>query len=409
MNIALFDDAGYQRLLPLTWTRSCCALRCGRSSLLQKARRHIDGKTTGLWVRDALRKVAWASFPFEPATRGQEWCLLNSRALITADITPPPAGVAWVDGDALVAAGMRAAAIEKLSPDFFDDAVRVMDWLSAFEKQPPPQGVQLINYPWDLVAANAEELQRECTEGGTHAGVLYPGVQLVNPDAIHIAQGVRVKPGAVLDAEDGPIHIDADVLIEPNAVISGPCYIGPRSAIRPGATIREGTSIGPVCKIGGEVEGSIVHAYSNKQHDGFLGHSYLGMWVNLGADTITSDLKNTYGTIRVSLNGLPVETGQRFVGSTIGDHSKTGIGTILPTGCVIGVAANVFTSSSVPKFVPSFAWLTDTGLAEYRVDKAVEIARTVMARRKVNLSEEEAALLEGIARTAREIEAPGWQ
>jgi hypothetical protein len=128
----------------------------------------------------------------------------------------------------------------------------------------------------------------------------------------------------------------------------------------------------------------------------------------LGAGTVNSDLKNTYGTIRVALNGKPVETGQRFVGATIGDHAKTGIGTCLPTGAVIGVAANVFTRAPVPKFVPSFAWLTDEGLATYRPDKAVEIARTVMARRKVTLSPAEAALLAGVPSRARTVEAAGW-
>ena len=173
--------------------------------------------------------------------------------------------------------------------------------------------------------------------------------------------------------------------------------------------IRAGTTIGPVCRVGGEVEGSILHGYCNKQHDGFLGHSYIGPWVNLGAGTINSDLKNTYGTIRVSLNGTPVETGQRFVGATIGDHAKTGIGTCLPTGAIIGVAANVFTRAPLPKFVPSFAWLTDDGLAAYRPDKAVETARTVMGRRKVTLSPAEAALLGAVATQARTIESAGWK
>jgi UDP-N-acetylglucosamine diphosphorylase/glucosamine-1-phosphate N-acetyltransferase len=217
-----------------------------------------------------------------------------------------------------------------------------------------------------------------------------------------------VKPGVVLDAEEGPIHIDPDATIQPNAVLEGPCYIGPKSIIRPGAVIRAGTTIGPVCKIGGEIDASIIHGYTNKQHDGFLGHSYVAEWINLGADTVNSDLKNTYGTVRVHLNGVGVETGQQFVGSIIGDHAKTGIGTVLPTGCVVGVAANIFTHRSVPKFVPSFAWLTDDGLAAYRVEKAVSLAATVMARRDQWLSDADRRLLEAVAVQAREIEAPGW-
>jgi UDP-N-acetylglucosamine diphosphorylase/glucosamine-1-phosphate N-acetyltransferase len=217
-----------------------------------------------------------------------------------------------------------------------------------------------------------------------------------------------VKPGVVLDAEEGPIHIERGAVIEPNAVLMGPCFIGPGSIVRPGATLRGGVTIGPVCKVGGEIECSVFQGRANKQHDGFLGHSFVGEWVNLGADTVTSDLKNTYGAIRVHVNGVGAETGQHFVGSFIGDHAKTGIGSILPTGCVIGVAANVFTQKRIPKFVPSFAWLTDEGLTEYQVDKAIRIARTVMARRDTHLSHAEAALLADVARRAREVERAGW-
>jgi len=131
-------------------------------------------------------------------------------------------------------------------------------------------------------------------------------------------------------------------------------------------------------------------------------------WVNLGADTITSDLKNTYGTIRVNINGVGVESGQHFIGSIIGDHAKTGIGTMLPTGGVIGVAANVFAQQAVPKFVPSFAWLTDSGMTPCRVEKVLDIARIVMERRDVALSDPEAQLLRKTAELARQIEAAGW-
>ena len=190
-------------------------------------------------------------------------------------------------------------------------------------------------------------------------------------------------------------------------MLQGPCFIGRGSLVQPGSSIRRDTSIGPVCKVGGEIEASIIHGYSNKQHDGFLGHSYVGQWVNLGADTVTSDLKNTYGTIRVHLNGRPVETGQNFVGAIIGDHVKTGIGTILPTGCVLGMAANIFTRGAVANFVPSFSWLTSEGMSDFRIDKGIEIARTVMARRGVELSDEEESLIRSVVELARRIESHG--
>ena len=137
--------------------------------------------------------------------------------------------------------------------------------------------------------------------------------------------------------------------------------------------------MGQHSRVGGEVSSTIIHGYANKQHEGFLGHSYVGEWVNLGAGTITSNLKNTYGSVRVSLNGQNVESGEQFVGAMIGDHAKTGIGTILPTGCILGCNANVFTRAPVPKFVPSFAWLTDDGLTRFEPSKALEIAQIAMS------------------------------
>lgn len=411
MNIALFEDAGYLNLLPLTWLRATFELRCGMDRLLDKVRTHAGPHVARVWVREVLRPVVEERIELDPADPAADWCLLNGRALLTERLTPPPVGVAWQSNGCIVAAGVRPADLEELTLEMFFDEGALRTW---FEDQdyrllPAPESVRLVSYPWQLPLENSEELKRQCRAGGIHEGRVYPGAHLLNPEQIHIAAGARIKPGVVLDAEEGPIHIDRDAEIQPNAVLVGPCYVGPKCLVRPGAVLREGTSLGPVCKVGGEVEASIFHGYANKQHDGFLGHSYVAEWVNLGADTVTSDLKNTYGAIRVYLNGVGVESGQHFVGATIGDHSKTGIGTILPTGCVVGVASNVFTSSAVPKFVPSFAWLTEAGMTNYRLEKAIHIARIVMARRDVYLSDAEVTLLQRTAELARNVEAAGWE
>ena len=409
MNIALFEDAGYSRLLPLTWLRMACELRCGRDRLIDKIRTHIGERIARIYARGTIRDVVSERIELARPARESDWCFVNTRALVTGDVLTPPAGVAWKAQGTLLAATLRAEELEEVSPEMFLDDARLEKWAARFRQEPPPSVVQPIHYPWDLIVANGPELLRQCTQGGVQEGRVYEGAYLLNSNVIHIAPGTRIKPGVVLDAEEGPIHIAEDALIESNAVVQGPCYIGPHVVVRPGAVIRENASIGPVCRVGGEVGASIFQGYSNKQHDGFLGHSFIAEWVNLGADTITSNLKNTYGTIRVQLNGVNVESGQHFVGSFIGDHAKTGIGTILPTGGVIGVAANVFTQSPVPKFVPSFAWLTDAGMTAYRVEKALDIARTVMSRRDRHLSNAEAALLEKTADLARETEAAGWK
>jgi len=411
MNIAIFEDSGWVNLLPLTWLRATFELRCGLDRLVDKIRTHLGAKLVRFWVRPMLEEVVASRVRLDFPTPDHNWCLLNGRALVTADIIPPAVGVGWQHKGELIALGLSPADIESLSADTLLDERALAAWLGArpIRFEPPPDALSLIRYPWELPLANRQELQRQCQKGGVHEGRIYPGAHLLNPDAIYVGRGAVIKPGVVLDAEQGPIHIDPEVLIQPNAVLEGPCHIGSGSIIRPGAVIRAGTSIGPVCRIGGEVEASIFHGYSNKQHAGFIGHSYVAEWVNLGAGTNCSDLKNTYGTIRVYINGTGVETGQHFLGTIVGDHAKTGIGTVLPTGCVVGVASNIFRQGPLPKFVPSFAWLTDNGMTAYRFEKAIHIARVVMARREVELTPAEERVLRQVVEQARQIEQAGWK
>lgn len=408
MNIALFEDAQYTQLLPLTWLRMACELRCGRDRLIDKVRTHVGKRIVRLYLREPLRDVVADRIELDEPVDDEQWCLVNARLLAGGNVLTPPVGAAWRAQGTLLAATVQADELGELSAELFLDERRLEEWARRFRFDAAPEVLQPINYPWDLIVANQRELSRQCTDGGLNEGNVHPAAHLLGANDIHIAPGVVVKPGAVLDSENGPIHIDRDVLVHPNAVIQGPCCIGSGTTIRPGAVIRENSSIGPVCRVGGEISASIFQGYSNKPHDGFLGHSFVAEWVNLGADTITSNLKNTYGTIRVRLNGVNVESGQHFVGAFIGDHAKTGIGTILPTGSVIGVAANVFTQSVIPKFVPSFAWLTDDGMTHYRIEKAIDIARTVLSRRDRHLSNADVELLENTVKLAREVESNGW-
>lgn len=408
MNVAVVEDSGFARLLPLTWLRATFELRLGRRTLIEKLRDEF-GAIHALLTRPLLADVLAARQPTAPSQPNADWLVLNGRALLdAAGVVQLRPNAVWTLGDQFVAARVSAEKFAALRPETCLSASALLAWHAGLIAAAPPAGLNLVEYPWDLIALNGRELRREL-RGGSQHGRVYAGAHLLNEPAIEIGAGAVVKPGVVLDAENGPICIDVDAQIQPNAVLEGPCYVGPRTIIRPGAVIRENSSIGPMCRVGGEIEGSIFQGFGNKQHDGFLGHSFVSSWVNLGADTITSDLKNTYGTVRVSLNGKSVESGQTFVGSFVGEHAKTGIGTILPTGCVIGAAANVFTRAPVPKFVPSFAWLTDAGLEDYRVEKAVEIARTVMGRRKLTLSEPEAELIMRVASEARDMESAGWK
>lgn len=408
MNIVLFEDEGYVNLLPLTWLRPAFELRCGRDRLIDKLKARLDGAIARVLLRPELEAALRGRIELSAALADAPWTFVNGRILATAKTELPAPGTMWLVRDALLAATVSKDVALRLTADDLLQPRRRSEWVGVLRPVAPPESVRLIDYPWDLIAANGAELRNDLIKGGNHEGSVYPGAHLINPTQIAIAKGATVKPGAVLDAETGPIEIDRDARIEPNAVIQGPCYIGEHSIVRPTALIREDTSLGPQCRVGGEVEASIFQGFSNKQHDGFVGHSFIASWVNLGADTVTSDLKNTYGSIRVSLNGVGIETGRHFLGSIIGDHAKTGIGTILGTGTILGVAANVFTQGSVAKFVPSFAWLTEKGMEPCRVEKIVSIARTVMGRRKVQLSSEDERLLECVARAAKQVEVMGW-
>lgn len=249
-----------------------------------------------------------------------------------------------------------------------------------------------LNYQWDAMMSAPKAIGESFGYFSKHLKESLPGhVFALNVDRILIGRNCECAPGIVLDASKGPIIIESDVQIMAHSFIQGPCHIGKGSIIKAGAQIYSGTVIGPMCKIGGEVEQSIFHGYANKQHQGFVGHSYCGEWVNLGAMTTTSDLKNTYGEIYVFLRGKKVQTGLRFLGALIGDHTKTAIGTCLSTGTVIGISSSIHDIGEFPpKDISSFSWGTkksnDGTNHVYELDKALGIAEIVMKRREKTMT-----------------------
>ena len=203
---------------------------------------------------------------------------------------------------------------------------------------------------------------------------------------------------AILDTREGPIYIDDNVEIMPGSVIKGPTAILNNSILKIGAKIYGSTTIGPYCKIGGEVSNCVFFGYSSKAHDGFLGNSVIGEWCNLGADTNTSNLKNNYGNVMVwsYKEKNMIDTGTQYCGLTMGDHSKCGINTMFNTGTVVGVFANVFGGGFPAKFIPSFSWGGATESVDYELEKALNLADVVMKRRDLELSKEDQQLLENI-------------
>ena len=404
MGLFIVEDGGYRNLLPLAWVRPAYDLRCGILSLREKILKAYAAKSCGLGCRDYLQELLAEQNPgFQVNQVDSDRALIvNGRVVFDATLAKkiPLDGPdkLYKAGDEVVAARLSGKNLEG------------MDWRTPITSASYPKmdeeavEATVIQWPWDLVHHNASQLESDfalLAKPGQVEGKVYDGVYLLEKSNIYIAPGAKVKPGAVLDAEGGPIFIDEGAKIFPNATIEGPACIGKKSAIKIGAKIYEGTTIGEVCKVGGEVEESIIHSYSNKQHDGFLGHAYLGMWVNLGADTNNSDLKNDYGNVKVVINGETINSGSMFVGSTIGDHTKTGINSMLNTGTVLGVACNVYGAGLPPKYVPSFCWGGADNLVEYRFDKCMQVAKAVMARRDIELSAAE----EGVLRKVFELTA----
>lgn len=249
------------------------------------------------------------------------------------------------------------------------------------------QKARLLSFSWQIIEENAaaieDDFNKLALRGQGDESIVFSGVHMVGEENIVIGEAAVIKPGVVLDASTGPIVIGDGTMIMANATINGPVYIGKQCLIKAGAKIFEGTSIGDVCKIGGEVDGTIFACYSNKQHDGFLGHSYIGEWVNIGAGTNNSDLKNNYSPVKMWCAGSVRITGRQFLGLVMGDHTKTGINTMFNTGTVIGFNCNFFSSEPPGKFVSSFSWGTSRDLQSYALDKAMQTAEVVMERRNL--------------------------
>ncbi len=401
-DIVLFEDDGWRELYPLTLARPTYELRYGIAVFLTKAKYTFKDSKIYLHTRKYLEEVereARTDHRVNELPEGDSPLLFLNGRLIYDNETHRLANgedalLVNADGEFI---GARISSI----PDGLRSKIESGETLSEADFPELPREevkASLFHHLWELVHQNGSEIVREYEKFGKKGifGKVYDGAHLVG-DEIYIGEGAVIQPGVVLDAEEGPIYIDENAVIMANSTVVGPAFIGKGSKIKIGAKIYENVSIGPICKIGSEVDESIVHSYANKQHDGFLGHAYVAPWVNLGAGVSNSDLKNNYSTVKVFLApDRKINTGSMFVGLMIGDHSKAGINTMFNTGTVVGVAANVFGAGFPPKFVPSFAWGGAAGFVEHQFEKAVETARRVMARRKVELTDAYRRMLQHI-------------
>ncbi len=260
------------------------------------------------------------------------------------------------------------------------------------------EGQLLVRRPWEIMGLFSHTLMTDLlmlpalqfiAENDGDIAIPPPGVTVVGEEPYSIHPRARVYPTAVLNCEDGPIVIDEGAVVRPGAILVGPVYVGRDSTILEQSLIKANTSIGPRCKVAGEVGGTIFQGFANKAHDGHLGDSYVGEWVNLGAGTTNSNLLNTYGEIYAQLSpaSRKEKTGLQYFGAIIGDHAKFAIQSRIMTGTIVGTGAMIALSKAPPASVMPFAWMTDTAIHPYRWNKFLQVAETVMQRRQIAMSD----------------------
>lgn len=390
-SLVLFDDDTARSWLPFTLTRPAGELRYGLLTLRERAERVFDRVCAGHRTAPHL------------ANYDEPWA---PPVLADADL-PPDAHTLFLSSR--VVPGWQAAPGLGSEPRLLATDGRICGWYApaggdrpddAFLDDPdgaPPDlpVVELegtwLEWPWDLIHGSPEQIARD-------AAVIHPGPERtsrpvhaykVGSHALVRSGDVHFEPGVVLDMTRGPIWLEDGVRVRAFTHLSGPSHVARDSVLLGGSM--EAVTVGPGCKVHGELQETVMIGYSNKAHDGFLGHALVGMWVNLGALTTNSDLKNNYGSVRMWTPGGVVDTGSLKLGCLIGDHVKTAIGTMIGTGTVIGAGSNLF-GEGLPTYVPPFAW-GSTGDDVHRLDRFVETAERAMERRGVDLTDRQRSML----------------
>jgi UDP-N-acetylglucosamine diphosphorylase / glucose-1-phosphate thymidylyltransferase / UDP-N-acetylgalactosamine diphosphorylase / glucosamine-1-phosphate N-acetyltransferase / galactosamine-1-phosphate N-acetyltransferase len=384
----LFEDTRWADLAPLTDLRPVPALVFGASDLATRLRAATGLPLLAIAARADVM-AAWADAPVaDPAARDADEVVALNAAMLPGSwigealATAGPA--LWLAGDAVAGARLTRKQIEPglaRGEDF-------EPWLRSCGLAARPVEAIRLARPWDLVTHATDAIASDLAGlTGVVRGAVDPRAVLIEPQRIAVAAGARIDPLAVLDARDGPIAIGKDVVILPHTVVQGPCVVGAGTHLLGGFVGH--STIGPGCRIAGEVDTCVWQGWSNKRHHGFVGHSVVGEWVNLGALTTTSDLKNNYGEVRVRMGDREIATGTTKVGSILGDHVKTGIGTLLPTGAVIGSGANLFGGGRfAPKHVPAFTWWDGERSVEHELERFLATARIALSRRGRELSDD---------------------
>lgn len=378
--VFLLDDAVAAGWSPFAETRPIGELRFGALTLRERALLALGG-TGGDHVGCACLEGfeepdagAITELPSHAPSTGC-WVWLSRAAVdLAAFVAPTPSAplTLRIDSEDVARYYAPGAAL----PDSLES-------LDGGEESVPRQEIAgvVLNGPWDLVEANARCLTADLLHlcAGRFEDALPAGVQLVGESLVSLGADVEIGPGVILDTRNGPIRLDDGCTVDGPARLVGPLHLGPGCSVFGGHL--GALSVGPRCKLRGEIDSTVICGFSNKAHDGYLGHALLGRWVNLGAMTTNSDLKNNYSQVRVSTGSGNHDTGLMKVGVFLGDHVKTGIGTLLNTGTAVGAGSNLFGGSMPPKWIPPFSWCGPDGITPYRFDRFDEVAHVVTSRR----------------------------
>ena len=375
MNYVLFDGQHHQKLKPLTLTRPVADLRVGLFKIHEKWSFFLNDKVE-------IRCKDYLADKFSSQTNqvdiGISAALLPNDELLEAIEDLGNNTIMMKDGQVLAIKPMPE------ENDLMEKELNKYNVLKYTGE------VQIINRPMDIFLLNEDQIIKDLNFMDTEelAADNYGDGNLIIGDQVFIDKGAKIT-GATLNSTDGPIYIGRDSEVMEGVNIRGPFALMDESIVKMGAKIYGPTTIGPKCKVGGELGNVVFQGCSNKAHDGFLGNSVIGDWCNLGADTNTSNLKNNYSEVKAYNYASDTfeSTGTMYCGLIIGDHSKSGINTMFNTGSVLGAFVNVFDGGFPPKFIPSFSWGGKQGFVPYDFEKAIEVARVVMSRRNEELDE----------------------
>lgn len=381
MNIVLFDDIEWENLRPLTLNKPFAELRMGIFTFKERWEKLIEGNYS-YYTKDYLSK----KYPVENSDINIfiNPAFFPTESLVQAIQNLNENETIWFDNQ--VIAG-------RFSFEDFEQR------RNSSNKKEFKEAIIHINYLWDLFSQNDHAIRYdfELITNGRKSQPISETNGVMNPENIFLEEGAVVEY-AVLNAKESPIYIGKNAEVMEGSLVRGSLALCENAKLNLGAKIYPGTTIGPYCKVGGEINNSILMGYSNKGHDGFLGNSVLGEWCNLGADTNNSNLKNNYSEIKVWDYEAKdyISTGLQFCGLMMGDYSKSAINTQFNTGTVVGMSANVFDAGFPPKFIPSFSWGGGKDSEKFDLEKSFDSIERMMERRKKVLTREEKIIIEYI-------------